>query len=78
MIKKYLKYNRSSRALVAVPLRDKGTKALVRKLIDLMRSYGFQLSHQGEEFFKDDWVDANEEGVRCWWSIWSWNLPWTL
>lgn len=76
MIKKYLRHNRNSRALVAVPLRDNGTKALVRNLIQSMKLNGFQLTNQGEELFKDDWADANEEGVICWWSIWSWNVPW--
>lgn len=75
MMKKYLKYDQGSRALIAIPLRDKGTKALVRKLIDFMRLHGFQLSNQGEEIFKDDWVNANEDGVKCWWSIWCWNIP---
>jgi hypothetical protein len=77
MMKKYVKYNQNSRALIAVPLRDKNTKNLVRKLIDLMRSVGFQLSNQGDMVFRDDWVDAEEEGVKCWWSVWCWNIPWT-
>ncbi len=78
MMKKYLRYNQNSRGLIAVPLRDKNTKDLVRNLVNMMRTAGFQLSNQGHEIFKDDWVDANEEGVQCWWSIWCWNLPWIM
>ena len=79
MFQRYLKYDRTTRALIAVPLRDKATKVLVRKFIEFMTFHNFQLIYEGEELFWDeDWVDANEEGVRCWWGIWSWNIPWVL
>jgi hypothetical protein len=58
-------------------MRDNGTKKMATNLIELMRSNGLHLSAQGEEFFKDDWTDAEDEGVKCWWSIWCWNVPWT-
>jgi len=76
MVKKYLKFDRFSRVLIAIPMRDKTTRALARKLISYLRENGLQLNEQGEEVFKDDWRETDEGGIKFWWSIWGWAIPW--
>ncbi|KAG9245504.1 putative methyltransferase-domain-containing protein [Calycina marina] len=76
MIAKYLKEEKTSAALVAVPMRDKNTKAMYRDFVDMMRERDMQLKDQGGINFMDDWGTAGDEGVECWWSIWGWDVPW--
>jgi len=76
MIKTHLKFDRNSRALAAVPMRDKITKKLFTKFVELMRDNDLQLRDQGEEFFQDDWHNSKDnKGIKCFWSIWAWAIP---
>jgi len=70
MIKKYVKSDRKSRALVAVPMRDKKTKGMRAKLEEYLAENNFRLISEGSEVCRDDWEGANhDEEVRCWWGI---------
>ncbi|KAF4629461.1 hypothetical protein G7Y89_g8684 [Cudoniella acicularis] len=65
MIKQHLKLASSSRAMVAVPLRDKKTAEFALKLQDIMLSYNFQLLHEGTEVCRDDWATKGGENNRA-------------
>ena len=70
MMKKYLKADRNSRALVAVPMRDNKTKEMRARLEEYLVEDNFRLIGEGSEVCRDDWEGANrDEEVRCWWGI---------
>lgn len=70
MIKKHLKQASKSRALVAVPLRDKNTVRIVGNFRKKLESFGFKMLHEGSEVCMDDWEGKMEdEGVKCWWAV---------
>ncbi|TVY19192.1 Protein-lysine N-methyltransferase EFM2 [Lachnellula arida] len=69
MIKRYLKNDVSSRAMVAVPLRDEKTKGFAANLGEVMGGYGFSLLSEGTVVCRDDWASNGEE-VRSWFGIW--------
>lgn len=71
MIKKHLKQDPGSRALVAVPLRDKNTVRIVGDFRKKLESFGFEMLHEGWEICTDDWEGGleQEEGVKCWWAV---------
>lgn len=73
MIQKLLKRGDNSRALVAVPLRDRHTTDMAAEFREAMLGMRFSLVGQGEEVCRDDWEENGGEGVGviCWWSIWS-------
>lgn len=46
------------------------------KLREEMKNRSFVLIEQGEEFGYDDWEKNGESApVRCWWGIWTRELP---
>jgi hypothetical protein len=69
MIKRHLKDNTSSRAMVAVPLRDAKTKGFAVTLREFMEGLNFVLFHEGTVICRDDWASSGEE-VRSWFGIW--------
>lgn len=69
MIKQHLKPGASSRAIAAVPMRDRNTAQMASKLLSLMASYGFEILHEGAEICRDDWASDGDE-VKCQWWIW--------
>ena len=69
MIKRHLKKDVSSRAMVAVPLRDEKTKGFAINLREFMDGYGFRLLSEGTVVCRDDWASNGEE-VRSWYGIW--------
>ncbi|KAG9238071.1 hypothetical protein BJ875DRAFT_95839 [Amylocarpus encephaloides] len=67
----------SSRVLLAVPLRDAATRALLLDLRGRLRLHGFELLGAGEEICRDDWAASrghgrDDEEIRCWWGVWRW------
>lgn len=74
MIQTFLKRDEGSRALVAVPLRDRKTADMAAEFKEAMIGKGFVLTGQGEEVCRDDWGDSGGDGVVCWWSIWAWKI----
>lgn len=68
MIKRHLKNSTSSRAMVAVPLRDEKTRGFATRLRESMTDYGFVLFYEGTVVCRDDWVV--EEEVKSWYGIW--------
>lgn len=74
MIKTYLKRDLNSRALVAVPLRDKNTIRMAGELKKRLEGLGFFVHHEGWEICQDDWDSSDEEGgVKCWWALFGWS-----
>ena len=70
MIKKHLKYDPRSRALIAIPLRDKNTVRIAGDFKKLLEGIGLGMIHEGSEVCTDDWEGGHEdEGVKCWWAI---------
>lgn len=69
MIKRHLKSDTSSRAMVAVPLRDAKTKSFAVTLKESMKSFSFVLLYEGTVICRDDWSNSSEE-VRSWFGIW--------
>jgi hypothetical protein len=69
MIKRHLQNDTSSRAVVAVPLRDAKTKGFAVILRESMESFNFALVHEGTVICRDDWASSGEE-VRSWFGIW--------
>jgi hypothetical protein len=69
IIKRHLKNDTSSRATVAVPLRDAKTKGFAVMLKESMESFNFSLLHEGTVICRDDWASSGEE-VRSWFGIW--------
>ncbi|KAH6664121.1 putative rapid response to glucose protein 1 [Halenospora varia] len=69
MIKEFIKPNATSRAMVAVPLRDEKTREFANNLKEIMDLYNFRLLYDGEEICRDDWANNGEE-VKSWWGIW--------
>jgi len=68
MIKRYLKNDAYSRAMVAVPLRDEKTSSFATKLRGLMARYNFDLLSEGTVVCRDDWTSNGE--VKSWYGIW--------
>ncbi|KAH8648005.1 putative methyltransferase-domain-containing protein [Tricladium varicosporioides] len=69
MIKEFIKPNTTSRAMVAVPLRDEKTRGFANKLQEIMNLYDFKLLYNDEEICRDDWANNGEE-VKSWWGVW--------
>jgi hypothetical protein len=76
MIQKHLSFDRNARALTAVPLRDKTTRELYTRFVGAMRGHGLQIVDQGGEIFHDDWASTDGNGIKCWWSVWRYAIPW--
>lgn len=73
MIQNHLKDESTSRALVAVPLRDKNTLRMTGVLRKNLERDGLVMYHEGWEICRDDWDSENEEGgVKCWWALFGW------
>jgi hypothetical protein len=69
MTKRHLKRDVSSRAMVAVPLRDEKTRGFAMCLRELMAGHSFDLLSEGTVVCRDDWASSGEE-VRSWYGIW--------
>ncbi|RFU34818.1 hypothetical protein B7463_g1564, partial [Scytalidium lignicola] len=60
MITRYQLRDPNSRAIVAVPLRDKATVKMAQKLVHHMNESGHELLHEGQERYYDDWEEKGE------------------
>jgi len=70
VVKKFLKDDPESRALIAVPLRDPNTKELAHQFDELMHDRGFSTVTSGEEVCHDDWESSQSEEVITRLAIW--------
>lgn len=70
MISQHQNSNSTSRAIVAVPLRDEHTARLAVKLRACLEAFDLGVVVEGEWTCYDDWKEqGQDEGVKCWWAI---------
>jgi hypothetical protein len=74
VVHKFLQDDKSSRALIAIPMRDHTTKVLSENLFNLMTENDFLVDGSGEEIFQDDWEAFNGPEVKLCWTIWKRNV----
>lgn len=75
MITKYQLRDQNSRAIVAVPLRDKATVKMAQRLVDCMIERHHELLHEGQESFFDDWEENGQPvTVTFWYGIFRWEV----
>ncbi|KAH8813315.1 putative methyltransferase-domain-containing protein [Xylogone sp. PMI_703] len=75
MIARYQFRDQNSRAIVAVPMRDKATIKMAQKLVSHMNENGHELLQEGQGNLYDDWEENGEPATApFWYGIFRWEV----